>query len=114
MRDRGRGGILNVASTAGFQPGPFMAVYSASKSYLLSFSEAHHEEFTEDGVRVTALCPGTVETTFQQRAGNEYTPIGSTSRFPRWFDAETVARVGYDGLMAGKAVAIPEILYKLL
>lgn len=114
MRDREEGGILNVASTAGFQPGPFMAVYYASKSYLLSFSQALHEEFAEDGIVVTALCPGMVDTGFQERAGNERTPIGSPGIFPRWFDAGRVARVGYDGLMAGKAVAIPGIEYKLL
>lgn len=114
MRDRGVGGILNVASTAGFQPGPFMAVYYASKSYLLSLSEALHEEFSEDGIPVTALCPGPVETAFQERAGNEHTPIGARGGFPRWFDAETVAQVGYEGLAAGKAIAIPGIEYKLL
>lgn len=114
MRDREKGGILNVASSAAFQPGPFMAVYYASKSYLLSLSQALHEEFAEDGVSVTALCPGPVNTTFQERAENLHTPLGSEGRFPRWFDTKTVARVGYEGLMAGKAVAIPGIEYKLL
>ena len=64
MRDRGSGGILNVASSAAFQPGPFMAVYYATKSYLLSFSEAIHEEFKRDGVSVTAL-PGPSRPTFR-------------------------------------------------
>ena len=62
--ERRRGGILNVASTAGFLPGPGMAVYYASKAYVLSFSEALHREFSERGVRVTALCPGPVSTEF--------------------------------------------------
>ncbi len=114
MRDRGAGGIMNVASSAAFQPGPYMAVYYATKSYLLSFSEAIHEEFGADGVAVTALCPGPVDTEFQERADNTRTPIGSPGGFPRWFDAETVARTGYDGLMAGKPVAIPGLEYKLL
>lgn len=114
MRDRGTGGILNVASSAAFQPGPFMAVYYATKSYLFSFSQALHRELSGDGVAVTALCPGPVDTEFQERADNTRTPIGSPGGFPRWFDAETVARTGYDGLMAGKAVAIPGFEYKLL
>lgn len=114
MRERGHGGVLNVASSAAFQPGPFMAVYYASKSYLLSFSEALHEEFAADGVDVTALCPGMVATEFQDRAGNEHTPVGSPGGFPRWFDAETVAEAGYEGLMAGKPVVIPGAEYKAL
>lgn len=114
MRERGAGGVLNVASSAAFQPGPFMAVYYASKSYLLSFSEALHREVKGDGVAVTALCPGPVATEFQARAGNTHTPIGSAGGFPRWFDAETVASTGYEGLMANRAVAIPGIEYKLL
>ena len=114
MRDRGTGGVLNVASSAAFQPGPFMAVYYATKSYLLSFSEAIHQEFRRDGVAVTALCPGPVDTDFQDRAGNTHTPIGSPGGFPRWLPVARVARVGYDGLMAGKPIAIPGLEYKLL
>lgn len=114
MCDRGTGGVLNVASTAAFQPGPFMAVYYATKSYLLSFSEALHHELAADGVAVTALCPGPVDTEFQERADNTRTPIGSPGGFPRWFEPEAVARTGYEGLMAGTAVAIPGLEYKLL
>ena len=114
MRDRGAGGVLNVASSAAFQPGPFMAVYYATKSYLLSFSEAIHQEFRRDGVTVTALCPGPVDTDFQDRAGNTHTPIGSPGGFPRWLSPERVARTGYDGLLAGKPIAIPGLEYKLL
>lgn len=114
MRDRGTGGIMNVASSAAFQPGPFMAVYYATKSYMLSFSEALHQEFAGEGVDVTALCPGPVDTEFQERADNTRTPIGSPGGFPRWFEPEAVARTGYEGLMAGKAVVIPGLEYKLL
>ena len=67
--ERHRGGILNVASVAGFLPGPGMAVYHATKAFVLSFSEALHAELAPRGVRVTALCPGPVPTEFQARAG---------------------------------------------
>ncbi len=100
---RHRGGILNVASIASFMPGPGLAVYYATKAYVLSFSEALHHELKPKGVRVTALCPGPVATEFQTRAGmpKEY--------FPSILDrsVERVARDGYDGLMAGKRVVIP-------
>ena len=100
---RHRGGILNVASVAGFMPGPGLAVYYATKAYVLSFSEALHHELKPQGVRVTALCPGPVATGFQTRAGM---PSGY---FPSMLDrsAERVAREGYDGLMAGRRVVIP-------
>src|ERR1041385_4701 len=100
---RHRGGILNVASVASFMPGPGMAVYHATKSYVLSFSEALHQELKPLGVRVTALCPGPVETGFQARAGmpEDYFPKIMTR------SAERVAREGYDGLMRGKRVVIP-------
>ena len=114
MRERGTGGVLNVASSAAFQPGPYMAGYYASKRYLLSFSQGLYEEFAGDGVVVTALCPGMVDTSFQAKAGNEEALIGSPTRFPRWLSAETVARAGYDGLMDGQAVVVPGVEYKLL
>ena len=100
---RHRGGLLNVASVASFMPGPGMAVYHASKAYVLSFSEALHRELEPLGVRVTALCPGPVETDFQARAGisGGYFP----ARLAR--SAERVAREGYDGLMRGQRVVIP-------
>ena len=100
---RHRGGILNVASVAGFMPGPGLAVYYATKAYVLSFSEALHHELAPKGIRVTALCPGPVATEFQTRAGM---PKGY---FPSILDrsVERVARDGYDGLMAGKRVVIP-------
>jgi len=102
---RHRGGILNVASVAAFMPGPGLAVYYATKAYVLSFSEALHHELKPSGVRVTALCPGPVETEFQARAG---IPQGY---FPSILDrsVERVAREGYRGLMAGKRVVIPGV-----
>jgi hypothetical protein len=100
---RHRGGVLNVASLASFMPGPGMAVYHATKAYVLSFSEALHHEFKPKGVRVSVLCPGPVETEFQARAGipEDY--------FPRFLarSAERVAREGYDGLMRGERVVVP-------
>ena len=100
---RHKGGIINVASVASFMPGPGMAVYHASKAYVLSFSEALHQELKSRGVRVTALCPGPVETEFQARAGvpsDYFPPMLARS-------AERVAREGYGGLMANRRVVVP-------
>lgn len=100
---RHRGGILNVASIAGFLPGPGMAVYHATKAYVVSFSEAMHEELKSEGVRVCALCPGPVATEFNHRAGvpHDYFP-GFLAR-----SAERVAREGYEGFMGGHRVVVP-------
>jgi short-subunit dehydrogenase len=100
---RRKGGILNVGSVAGFLPGPGMAVYYATKAYVLSFSQALHHELKPFGVRVTVLCPGPVPTEFQARAG-----VSSTT-FPRLLarSAERVADEGYRGLQAGRAVIVP-------
>src|SRR5471032_1388777 len=100
---RHRGGILNVASIASFFPGPGMAVYHATKAYVLSFTEALHEELKADAVRVCALCPGPVETEFFSLAGipSDYFP-GYLAR-----SAERVAHEGYDGLMGGHRVVVP-------
>ena len=100
---RHRGGILNVASVAAFMPGPGMTVYHATKAYVLAFSEALHVELAPSGVRVTALCPGPVETEFQARAG---VPPGY---FPRLLarSAERVAQDGYAALMRGQRVVVP-------
>ena len=100
---RHRGGILNVASIAGFLPGPGMAVYHASKAYVVSFTEALHEELKADGVRVCALCPGPVETEFFDRAGMPH------DYFPAYLNrsAERVAREGYEGFMGGHRVVVP-------
>ena len=100
---RRRGGILNVASIAAFMPGPGMAVYYASKAYVLSFSEALHRELKPKGVRVTVLCPGPVPTEFQARAGM------SGDSLPRLLtrSAEQVAKDAYRGLMQGRRVVVP-------
>lgn len=101
---RHRGGILNVASIAGFLPGPGMAVYYASKAYVISFSEALAAELAQRGVRVTALCPGPVATGFQARAGVRPGGIGETS--PLALPARRVAEIGYAGFTRGKRVVI--------
>lgn len=101
---RHRGGILNVASVAAFMPGPGMAVYYASKAFVLSFSEALHQELSERGVKVTTLCHGPVPTEFQARAG-----LGDRMPNVLALPAERVARIGYDGLMRGKRVVVAGI-----
>lgn len=103
MIERRFGKILNVASTAGFQPGPLMSVYYASKAYVISFSEALANELQGTGVTVTCLCPGATDTGFQGRAGLENTLLFKKLR-P--MDAKTVACDGYRGLMAGKVIVI--------
>jgi short-subunit dehydrogenase len=107
---RNRGGILNVGSIAGFLPGPGMAVYYASKAYVLSFSEALRGELASCGVRVTALCPGPVPTEFQGRAGFE---PGFDSAILN-VSASEVAQQGYRGLMANKRVVLPGLGIKLV
>jgi short-subunit dehydrogenase len=98
-----KGGILNVASVAGFMPGPGMAVYYASKAYVLSFTEALARELEPLGVRVTVLCPGPVKTEFQMRAGLDSKPPPMLLNRT----ADQVAQAGYDGFMAGKRLVIP-------
>jgi len=100
---RHRGGILNVASIAAFLPGPGMAVYYATKAFVLSFTEAMRGELRKTGVRVTALCPGPVPTEFQSRAG--FVP-GIDSKVLT-VSAVEVARAGYEGLMANRQVVLP-------
>ena len=100
---RHRGGLLNVASIAAFLPGPGMAVYYATKAYVLSFSDALHNELGRRGVRVTALCPGPVQTEFQRRAG--FT-AGMDSAVLN-VSAEKVALAGYRGLIRGKRTVLP-------
>lgn len=101
---RHRGGILNVASVAAFMPGPGLAVYYASKAYVLSFSEALHQELSRHGIRVTALCPGPVATEFQARAGLRAERSQSALMS---LPAERVARIGYHGFIRGKRVVVP-------
>jgi uncharacterized protein len=104
MIARRRGYVMNVASTAAFQPGPLMTVYYASKAYVLSFSEALANECEGTGVVVSALCPGPTETGFVAAAPG----MNESKLFDRAvMDARTVATEGYRGMLAGKAVVIP-------
>ena len=107
---RHRGGILNVASIAGFLPGPGMAVYYASKAYVLSFTEAMRRELAPRGVRVTALCPGPVPSEFQERAGFE---PGFRFRDPERLRRPMSQRQGYRGLMANKRAVLPGLGIKV-
>lgn len=112
MLKRGKGRILNVASTAAFQPGPFMAVYYATKAYVLSFSEALANELKGTGVTVTCLCPGPTKTGFNARA--KLGGGGMLAKDSVLMDAATVARKGYAGLMKGRRLVIPGVLNQLL
>lgn len=105
------GRILNVASTAAFQPGPFMAVYYASKAYVLSFSEALAEEVAGSGVTVTALCPGPTQTQFLSRAG--LGDVRHLARNPLAMGAAPVAAIGYRALRRGTRMVIPGFGNKL-
>jgi short-subunit dehydrogenase len=107
---RHRGGILNVASVAAFMPGPGMAVYYATKAYVLSFSEALHQELRPRGIKVTALCPGPVPTEFQARAGLRDDRAQSALLS---LSAERVARIGYDGFIRGRRVIVAGIGNKI-
>ncbi|MDB5618927.1 SDR family oxidoreductase [Tardiphaga sp.] len=107
---RNKGGILNVSSIAGFLAGPGMAVYYASKAYVLHFTEALHQELSDKGVRVTALCPGPVPSEFQQRAGFE---PGMDSAILN-VSAADVAAAGYRGLMANKRIVLPGLGIKIV
>ena len=111
MIARRRGAILNVASTAAFQPGPLMAVYYATKAYVLSFSEAIADELRNSGVTVTALCPGPTDTGFASAANTASTMLFTMMR-PA--DAKSVARAGYEGMKSGKRIVIPGAKNKLL
>lgn len=103
MLERRAGKIMNVASTAAFQPGPLMAVYYATKAYVLSFSEAIADELRNSGVQVTCFCPGATLTEFQKRAETENTRLFKQMA-P--MEAKTVAEDGYRALIAGKSLAI--------
>lgn len=110
MLERGRGRILNVASTAAFQPGPLMAVYYATKSYVLSFSEALREEARGTGVTITTLCPGPTTSEFHAEAGMMASPL--VQRFPMP-GSRQVAEYGVRALMKGKGVAVYGVLNRL-
>lgn len=110
MLEADGGRILNVASTAAFIPGPFMAVYYASKAYVLSLSEALASELKNSNVTVSVLCPGPTKTNFQSRAKmkkSDFVKFGV-------MEAKTVAKIGYDGMNMGKTIIIPGMLNKLL
>lgn len=103
MLERGRGGILNVASTAAFQPGPWMSVYYATKSYVLHFSEGLFEELKGSGVHVSCLCPGATATGFAAEADMESSLLFRLGTMT----SEAVAKAGVNGLRANKPVVIP-------
>lgn len=98
-----RGKILNVASSAGLLPGPLMAVYFASKAFVVSFSQAIAEELKDDGITVTALCPGPVATDLIQASD-----LDGISRFDNGVSPKSVAKVGYDAMLKGKLIAIDD------
>jgi short-subunit dehydrogenase len=104
MRVHGRGRIMNVASTAAFQPGPFMAAYYATKAFVFSFSEALREELRGTGITVTTLCPGLTRTRFIERAGMNRMMSGL-----RVMSAQQVAEAGCRGMFRGKPVVIPGV-----
>jgi short-subunit dehydrogenase len=110
MLARKNGKILNIASVAAFMPGPLMAVYYATKAYVLSLSEALAEETRNSGVSVTALCPGPTATGFDKKAN-----LGTSALFTnRLMTAEKVAATGYKGLMKGKAIVVPGLRQKIM
>lgn len=110
MLARKAGRIMNVASTAAFQPGPLMAIYYATKAFVLSFSEATANELAGSGVSVTCLCPGATKTEFAKRANMENSRLFKLGAA----DAKSVARAGYDGMMQGKTIVIPGIRNRML
>jgi uncharacterized protein len=110
MLKRRSGKILNIASTASFQPGPLMTVYYATKAYVLSFSEGLANELEGSGVGVTALCPGPTASGFQKRANMEDSKLVQGGLM----DAKTVASIGYRALMKNKVVVIPGLRNLLL
>ena len=111
MVQRRAGRIMNVASTAAFFPGPLMAVYYATKAYVLSFSEAIAKELEGTGVTVTALCPGPTESGFAAAANQQESKLIAGRKLPTSAD---VARAGYDALMRGDVVYIPGIANKAM
>lgn len=111
MLERGSGRVLNVASTAAFQPGPLMAVYYATKAYVLSFSEALAEETRGSGVTVTALCPGPTASGFQEGAAMEQSRLVKGRKLP---SAASVAKYGVKAMQRGDVVAVPGFGNKML
>jgi short-subunit dehydrogenase len=112
MVARGRGAVLNVASTAAFQPMPGQAGYSAAKAFVLAYSQAVRAELRGTGVTVTALCPGPVDTEFAEVAGFDHTQVASSVPRFMWVSVEQVAAEGLAGLERGKAVVVPGLANK--
>lgn len=110
--ERDRGGILNVASTAAFQPGPRQAVYFAAKSYVVSFTQAVAYELAETSLRVSVLCPGPTGTDFQDRAGMEHVRLGGGGPVPLMSPGR-VAEIGYRGWREGRRVVIPGFMNRV-
>lgn len=111
MRERGSGRILNIASTAGFQPGPYMATYYATKAFVVSFSEALAYELKGTGVSVTCYCPGATHTEFATRAGNEKSRLFQR---PGVAQAPDVVAHAYGAMMKGRVLSIHGVLNWLL
>ena len=111
MLKQRRGRILNVASVAGFEPGPLLAIYHASKAFVLSFSEALATELADTGVTASALCPGPTDTDFFEKSG-----LLSARLFQRGnlMAPQDVAKAGYEGLMAGDRVVVPGVANKII
>ena len=109
MSARGYGGILNVASAVAHQPAPLWATYSASKAWVVSYTQALHLELRPAGVHATVLCPGFTRTAFQATAGMDASAVPS----PLWADPATVARVGVEAVTRNQPVAVPGLLYRL-
>jgi hypothetical protein len=109
MLDRGHGGVLNVASTAAFQPGPNMSVYYATKAYVLSFTEGLAEEVRGTGVHVSCLAPGATDTEFVDRADMEDTTLFKLGAMT----PDDVARAGYEGFRSNTTLVVPGALNKL-
>lgn len=108
MLARKSGRIMNVASTAAFQPGPFSNIYFATKAFVFSFSTALSEELNDTGVTAAVLCPGPTQTEFFERAGMTNYRKGAVM-----MDSSVVAQIGYNGLMRGKRIIIPGVLNKV-
>lgn len=112
MAARKSGRIMNVASTAAFQPGPLMAIYCATKAFVLSFTEGIAEELVDSGVTVTAFCPGPTASDFQRRAGIQNVKLVKNQSLGM-MTPEAAAAIGYRGMFAGQVIVIPGFLNKL-
>lgn len=111
MKLNGKGNIINVASTAAFQPGPLMSVYYATKSFVLSFSEAIANELKGSGIKVTALCPGPTESGFQAAAKITQSKLVKGRRLP---SSKEVAEYGFDVMRSGKIVAVHGVINRIM